>query len=176
MSTDSGVSESTITIAAEVARESLHDEPLLLCTVGRWVCALPVAVVIETMRPLPLEALAGTPAFVLGLAVIRGRPVPVLDLGHMLGGGHASAAPITRFVTVRVGQREVACAVAATIGVRRIPTEQLGRLPLLLREAEAEVVATVGSLDRELLLVLDAARLMPRETWSGPGAVGGTDT
>ncbi len=167
----SGVIESLVNIAAD----DLRCEAMLLCAVGRRVCALPVAVVIETMRPMPLEALAGMPAFVLGLAVIRGRPVPVLDLGQLLGGGHASAASIMRFVTVRVGQREVACAVATTIGVRRIPRELLGCLPPLLREAEAEVVATVGSLDRELLLVLDAARLMPHEAWSRLGIPGGPD-
>ena len=36
-------------------------ERLLTCRVGRKVCALPLEQVLETMRPLPVEALPGVP-------------------------------------------------------------------------------------------------------------------
>jgi purine-binding chemotaxis protein CheW len=39
----------------------------LVCRVATRICALPVGVVIETLRPLPLEPIAGAPAFVTGL-------------------------------------------------------------------------------------------------------------
>ena len=52
----------------------------LVCRVATRICALPVGVVIETLRPLPLEPIAGAPAFVTGPAIIRGEPVPVVEL------------------------------------------------------------------------------------------------
>ena len=46
----------------------------LVCRVAARLCALPVRAVIEIMRPLALEPIAGAPAFVAGLAIIRGEP------------------------------------------------------------------------------------------------------
>src|SRR6185436_6230529 len=49
------------------------------CRVGGLLCALPLEHVEETMRPLAIEAIAGGPAFVRGLAVVRGAPIPAVD-------------------------------------------------------------------------------------------------
>ena len=53
---------------------------MLLFHVGASVCALRLEDVGETMRPLPVSPLPETAAFVLGLAIVRGAPTPVIDL------------------------------------------------------------------------------------------------
>jgi len=59
--------------------------PALVCRVVELVCALPLEAVIETMRPLPIDALGAMPPFVLGVSVIRGAPVVVVDAGLLVG-------------------------------------------------------------------------------------------
>lgn len=135
----------------------------LLCRVGTRVCALPLTHVYETMRPLPTSALAGTPAFVRGVAVIRGAPVPVVDAARLLGA--TDAAPARRFVTVRSGDRTVALAVDSVEGVSSLEAAELGELPPLLRDADAATVSAIGTLDAELLLVLESARVVPDSVW-----------
>jgi hypothetical protein len=44
----------------------------LLCRAGNLLCALPIEHVIEIMRPLPVEQIAGAPHYVRGLSIIRG--------------------------------------------------------------------------------------------------------
>lgn len=139
-------------------------ESSLLCRVGDVLCALPLQHVQETMRPLPVERIAGVPPFVRGLAVIRGAPTPVIDAGALLGGG-ASLAP-TRFVTVKTGRRLVALAVDAVLGIREIPAGSVDALPPLFQNAHLDVISAVGTLDSELVLVLRSARLVPEEVWS----------
>jgi purine-binding chemotaxis protein CheW len=39
-------------------------------------------------------------------------------------------------------------------------------IPPLLREAGSEQMAVIGALDTQLLLVLEAARLVPEPVWS----------
>ena len=56
----------------------------LLCRAGARLCALPLQNVMETMRLLPIEPVAGAPRSVLGLCPIRGAPVPVVDLQSLL--------------------------------------------------------------------------------------------
>jgi purine-binding chemotaxis protein CheW len=135
----------------------------LLCRVERRLCALPLAQVEEIMRPLPVEPVAGAPAFVLGVAVVRGEAVPVVDVAALLGAGGSHA---TRMVTMRVDGRRVALAVDAVLGVHAIEEKSLADLPPLLRVAGADAMSAVGQLDAELLVVLESARILPDGVWA----------
>jgi purine-binding chemotaxis protein CheW len=135
-------------------------ELMLLCRVHGSVCALPLAQVIETLRPLPLEPLAGAPSFVCGVSVWRGVPVPVVDLGLLLA---AEQVQPSRFVALRAGARTIAIAVESVLGVRTLEHGSEGALPPLLRDAAGDVIRSLRSLDRELLLVLDGGKLLPDE-------------
>ncbi|HUQ94029.1 MAG TPA: chemotaxis protein CheW [Bryobacteraceae bacterium] len=130
---------------------------------GTLTCALPVSQVVETMRPLPVEPLANAPRFVRGLAIIRGAPVPVVDLGALLGAN--TDCPPARFVTVCAAERRVALAVDEILGVRDLEPFSISALPPLLREARCEIIEALGSLDVELLLVLKAGGVIPPDVW-----------
>jgi purine-binding chemotaxis protein CheW len=128
------------------------------------MCALPVGVLAETMRPLPITPLPGSPRFVLGVSIIRGEPVPVIDVATLLV--DADPTEPTRFVTVEVGERTAALAVDAVLGVRTLPPDEFDALPPLLEGANGDVIAAIGTLDAELLLVLRTGRLVPDSVWS----------
>jgi len=93
--------------------------------------------------------------------------VPVVDLGLLLGVEQVRA---TRLVALRVGARTVAAAVGAVLGVRTLAGD--GTLPPLLKEAGHGAIQALGSIDRELLLVLEGARLVPEALYAQlePGA------
>jgi len=128
----------------------------LLCKAGSHCFALPMCNVIETMRTLPIETIASAPPIVLGLCVIRGMAVPVIDTARLFGG---EAARYERLVTVRTGERIVAFAASAVLAMQSIEPGRLGELPPLLRDADA--IAAVGRLDEDLVFFLHAARAMP---------------
>jgi purine-binding chemotaxis protein CheW len=129
---------------------------------------LPLRHIVETMRPLPVEAMAGAPPYVRGLAIIRSAPVPVVDVARLLGDESAPAqaradgGPSARFVTVKVAERVIALAVDGVIGARALELDSLRALPPLLRDAGADVVGSIGTLDDELLLVLRSASFVPQ--------------
>jgi len=135
-------------------------ENVLLVRAGAQVCALPLRYVVETMRPRPVAPMSGVPPFVRGAAVVRGQPAPVVDLRALLGGEPESPA---RFVLMRSGERRVLVAVDAVLGVNAMPPAD--GVPLL-SDAAGGVLAALGTLDRDLLAVLDASRLVPDEVWS----------
>jgi purine-binding chemotaxis protein CheW len=130
----------------------------LLCRLQSHLLAFPIENVIETMRPLAVEPLAGAPPFVRGVAVVRGAPLPVVDASLLVAGREG---PIGRFVSMRVGQRQVVLAVEAVLGIRSIPPASMQALPPLLRDCGTDLVASIGRLDGELLLALSGARLVP---------------
>ncbi len=127
------------------------------------VCALPLAQVIETMRPLPVEPISGVPSFVQGISIIRGIPTPVVDLRAVLGTPGELAE---RFVTLRIGNRQVALSVNSVLGVRDLDTIMTNReLPPLLQRASKNAVETIGTLDEQVLMVLRAGWELPNEVW-----------
>ena len=144
----------------------------VLCRVGERRCALPIEQVVETLRPLPIDEVRGAPSFVLGVTLLRGAPVPVVDAARLLG-VVASGAP-TRFVAVRVGERRVVLAVDEVLGIGEVPAALRAELPPLVASIDAAAIAALASADGELLHVLEAARLVPDGAWSAiaPGSGG----
>lgn len=130
----------------------------LACRAGPHVCALPLAHVIEIMRPLPVEPFARAPDFMRGLSIVRGAPVPVVDARGLLG---EPSAPPRRWVTVTVNGRVVALSFDMVLGIYAIAPSSSENLPPLLKSAAGEVVMAVGTLDAELLLFLQTARIFP---------------
>ena len=135
----------------------------LLCRVGTRLCAVPLEHVVETLRPLPVEPLAGAPDFVLGVTLLRGEPAPVVDAARLLG---ASTGQPARFVALRVGERIVALAVDGVEDVRTLDEGTIRALPPLLRDARSDAVEALGRLDADLLLVLRSAALVPDAVWA----------
>jgi purine-binding chemotaxis protein CheW len=124
------------------------------------------------MRRCPIERVELAARFSLGVALIRGESVPVVDAGVLLAG---RAGEGTRFVVLRVAQRRVALAVDEVVGIRRIDAGELNGLPPLLASA-AEMVRAMAVLDGRLVEVLESGRLIeaaaaaPRRNEAGPPA------
>ena len=133
----------------------------LLVRAGGRTCALPVSFIIETMRIVPMQPVAGAPDALLGLSIIRGEATPVVDLAALLGGSRETQE--NRLVTIRAGERTVALAVQGVLGI--CDPGRWAAVPPLLQDACAGRVKAIGALDSEFLWVLEAGRLVTREIW-----------
>ncbi len=129
----------------------------LVVGAGAHRCAFPLDVVVETMRPLPVRPVAGTAACVRGLATVRGRAVPVVDLGAFLAG---PGGPAARWVTIRVGSRCVAVAVGFVEGLVALSPADLEALPPLVSGARPGVAEALAEVDGDWMVVVQGARLV----------------
>jgi purine-binding chemotaxis protein CheW len=136
----------------------------LLCRVGLRVYGIELEHVVETMRALAIEPLPGTPPFVLGLALVRGRPIPVVDVARLLGG--PTSTPGARFVAIRSGDRGAALAVDSIVGVANLPRETLDSLPPLVGDVTSQAIEAIGTVDQEMLFVLKSTHVVPPSVWA----------
>jgi purine-binding chemotaxis protein CheW len=148
-----------------------ESDRFLLCRIGSRIGALALKDVRETMRPLPIEPLPGMPPFVLGVAIVRGFPAPVVDAVRLLKPPVSPPppmilAPSARFISLKLGERTAVLAVDAVLDIRPLAAGILADIAPLLRETGAEQMAVIGALDAQLLFVLEAARLVPEPVWS----------
>lgn len=130
----------------------------LLMQVRGMTCAVPITAVVEVMRPPVLQPIEGMAPGIVGVAVVRGQAVPVVDLGAVLVGG--SSPPAQRLVIVRVEGRTVALAVEHVQGVGRPDEADWAGLPPLLQGAARDAVAGLAVRDQGLLALLSATRLL----------------
>jgi purine-binding chemotaxis protein CheW len=86
----------------------------------------------------------------------------VVDAGSLVSG---VASHATRFVTLKTGSRRIALAVDAVVGVVEIPSGSLDTLPRLFHNTSLDAISAIGTLDSDLLLVLQSTRLVPEELW-----------
>ena len=139
----------------------------LVFRAGSQLCALPLADVVETMRPLPVRPLAGMPPHVLGISVVRGTPVPVIDVAELLGAGDVDTAP-TRFVVIRAGAGQAALATGPVVGIETLTA-------VAEPDGQPAPVSAVAVRDSEPLLALRGAALVPEVAWTAaPSPVAGT--
>ncbi len=137
----------------------------LVFRAGPLLCALRLEDVVETMRPLPIRPLAGTPAFVRGICVMRGVPTPVVDVARLLG---SEQAEVARFVAVRTERGPVAFATGEVLGIRTVATGDAitGHAALLAGTgASGPLVAGIATLGAEPLVLLQSMRVVPDEVW-----------
>jgi purine-binding chemotaxis protein CheW len=151
----------------------MPDSNVLVIRTSCKTCAVPLTHVAEVMRSLPVEPLGGAPFGVSGMAVVRGRATPVVDLGKLLGDSAVTSMDAALFVTLRIGDRTVALLVQAVNNIRTLARNELESLPLLWQGDHPPVVAALATIDRELLLVLEASRLLP-DDWLPASSEGGS--
>ncbi len=137
----------------------------LMIRAGGRVWAIPLGEVVEVTRALPVEPVPGLPPWVRGFSIHRGGPLPVVDLWGRAG-VNGSPGRAERRVVLRLGERRSAIAVDEVLGIRPLDPSVLEDLPPLAKAAPEEAVAAIGVLDRELLLVLESARLLPEDVWA----------
>jgi purine-binding chemotaxis protein CheW len=143
-----------------------------VCRVQNRLCLLPIEHVVEAMRALPIEKIAGAPPYVRGLSIVRGVPTPVVDVARLLDCSPAGEGECKRFVMFKGGRHLVALAVDDVVGVRSVSPDTMRDLPPLLKDAGDEVIGSIGTLHAELFLALRGTRLVPDDSWFTPSVNG----
>jgi purine-binding chemotaxis protein CheW len=144
-----------------------HSQMMLLHA-GTQLCAIPIGMVAEVMRPLPTQRLEMAPSFVSGMTIYRGSPVPVVVLQRLLDAAHDGT--VSRFIALHIGSRTVMLAVSDIVGIRLVDESSLGNLPPLLDGGAHEPLAALAVRDEEVLLALNLARLLPADFLDGVAA------
>jgi len=135
---------------------------VLLFRMQTVVCAMPISHVSEILRPLPYETFKDLPPFISGVSVIRGTPLPVLNLNYLLGHEEKNSH-MQRFIIIRNEDTHLACLVDEVIGIENIEAKTITEAPPLLRNTHADLISAMGVLDQKFLLVLQTLIDLPQE-------------
>jgi len=128
--------------------------------VGRRHYALPLDCVSRVLRMVAVTPVPEAPSWVAGAINLHGQVVPAVDLRQRLGEPPRAPTPSDRLLVVEILGRTTAFIVDETTEVLAAPAQQTGPPPEPL--PQSDLLAAVIRWREELVLVLDAARLLPK--------------
>ena len=165
---DSGPAEPTTevgTASGEPAKLGPEGPAHFVCfRLGSQRYALPLDHVEQALRMVAVTPVLEAPAWLAGVINLHGRVIPVADLRLRFGHPARTPALSDRLLIVQTPGRRVACIVDEVTAVLEMPAHQVTPPPEPL--SRSRPLAAVLRRDEELILVLDAARLLPTE-WDG---------
>jgi purine-binding chemotaxis protein CheW len=131
---------------------------------GGIMFALPIEAVREIVMVPEITAVPDTSPFVRGIINLRGRILPVLDLGLRLGFGRGPSYPDGRILIVEQDrEHHLGLLVDDASEVLRVPEDALAAPPELAAGGGNGAVRSVAKLPDRLLLVLDLQRVLGDE-------------
>lgn len=109
----------------------------------------------------------GAPAYVAGLAQIRRRVVPVVDLRVRFGLPAVEPTLDSRIVVVECDERSVGLLVDSAREVARLNADQFRPPPELVTQQAAGYVTSVAQAGTRLLLLIDSRKVIGEEVPNG---------
>lgn len=126
----------------------------LIFSLGGDPYALPIGVILEILKPLPITIVPRAPVGIAGIASVRGRLVTVLDPRSRFGLAEPERDRKTRILLVDGGEETMGLLVDEVRGVQRFKEDQIEPPQVLGGEPPAHI-AGVARNDEQWCMLLD---------------------
>jgi len=147
------MSTPTITHATPAEDASTGTLQLVVFSVHGERYALPITAVREIIRYITPGASGAAAGAVQGMISLRGRVLPVMDLGAQLG-NPCEIAESTKILVVDLDGRSIGMIVDAVEEVLYVDAEQIETV-----DSDGALSNTVAKVDDQLIVLLDANRI-----------------
>jgi purine-binding chemotaxis protein CheW len=122
--------------------------------------AFPIGRIQEIVIPSATARVPEVPAYVEGVANLRGTIIPIINLRLLFGLEPRVADGETRTVVVNVGPRTIGCTVDAVTRVMRIADDHIQPPPDAVASADRSFIQGFARVGEELHIVLDVDNLL----------------
>jgi len=129
-------------------------------TLGRETYGIPIEIIegiVPWEQPTKVPRM---PSFMVGVVSIRGRVLPVLDLGVRMGLEPCDPDLQRRIVILQIRDTWVGCVVDAVREVAWVPTSTVSRSVPLVTSDQADFIEGIAELDCGLVIMLNPDRLL----------------
>ena len=133
---------------------------LVTFRLGQEHFGVPIGAVQEIVRLPEVTPIPEAPWFLEGVINLRGRIIPVMDLGRRLRLPRRPATRATRIVIVDGGGRLVGLIVDAVSEVVRLPHAAIEPPPPMISGIGVDYITGVGKHRDQLLVLLDLAKVL----------------
>jgi purine-binding chemotaxis protein CheW len=127
----------------------------ILFKMGNEYYGLPISLVKEIIKPLPITKFPKSPPFVEGVIDLRGRILPIINLRKLFGLEPLPLTDDSRFVDLQMDSLSIGVVVDAVSEVIRLSRKQIEPAPPIVAGVEGKYLSGIARMDDKLILLLD---------------------
>lgn len=127
----------------------------ILFKMGDEYYGLPISLVTEIIKPLPITRFPKSPPYVEGVIDLRGRILPIVNLRKMFGLEPMPLTEESRFVDIQLDRLSIGVVVDEVSEVVRISKKQIEAAPPIVSGVDGKYLNGIARVDEKLILLLD---------------------
>lgn len=144
------------------AGKELGSELLQFVTfnLGEEEYAIEILKVQEIIRMIPITRVPNSPEFINGVINLRGKVIPVMDLGKRIGLPEKETDNDSRIIVVEIQNKIIGFIVDKVNIVLRINNSIIEPTPQMVGRTNAEFINGIAKMEHSLLILLDLDKVM----------------
>ncbi|MEJ8546758.1 chemotaxis protein CheW [Brevibacillus borstelensis] len=135
----------------------------ILFQMGKEYYGLPISLVKEIIKPLPVTRFPKSPPFVEGVIDLRGRILPIINLRTIFGLEPLPLTEESRFVDLQLDGLNVGIVVEAVSEVVHIPASLIEPAPAIVSGVDGKFLNGIARMQDKLIMLLDVDEIF--STW-----------
>lgn len=128
----------------------------ILFRMGDETYGLPISLVREIIKPLPVTRFPKSPPYVEGVIDLRGRILPIINLRTMFGLEPLPLTEESRFIDLQLEGLNVGIVVDAVSEVIYLSRQLIEPAPPIVAGVEGKYLSGIARLEDKLIMLLDA--------------------
>ncbi len=128
--------------------------------------AIEILKVQEIIRMIEITRVPNSPEFINGVINLRGRVIPVLDLGKRIGLPEKEHSGDSRIIVVEIQNKVIGFIVDKVNIVLRINQNIVEPTPELVGKIESEFISGIAKMEKNLLILLDLDKVISQPEMS----------
>ena len=143
---------------------AVAEKQMVLFDLGSETYGLDIATVHEIIRMQPITKVPKAPACVEGVINLRGKVIPVIDLGRKFGLEKAERAKNNRIVVVNIQDTTLGIIVDAVTEVLRIPTDSIEPVSEIVTTGNSDYLLGIAKLSDKMVILLALEKLLSEDS------------
>jgi purine-binding chemotaxis protein CheW len=127
---------------------------------GEEEYAIEILKVQEIIRMIPITRVPNSPEFINGVINLRGKVIPVMDLGKRIGLPEKETDNDSRIIVVEIQNKIIGFIVDKVNIVLRINNSIIEPTPQMVGRTNAEFINGIAKMEHSLLILLDLDKVM----------------
>jgi purine-binding chemotaxis protein CheW len=142
---------------------SADEKQLVLFELGTETYGLDIASVHEIIRMQPITKVPKAPFYVEGVINLRGRVIPVIDIGKRFGFEKTDDVKNNRIVVINIEGTTLGIIVDAVTEVIRIPVDSIDSVSDIVTSGQADYLMGIAKLPEKMIILLALDKLLMKD-------------
>lgn len=139
---------------------SVTEKQMVLFELGAETYGLDIAAVHEIIRMQPVTKVPKAPSYVEGVINLRGRVIPVVDIGRKFGLEKTEGAKNNRIVVINIKGTTLGIIVDSVTEVIRVPTDSIDPVSEIVTSGQADYLLGIAKLPDKMVILLALDNLL----------------